>query len=166
MKLQSLITTSALSVFLSLGFSQCTSTKNAAKISNTIDVLNEINPKAYYQNWVAGVRGGGAGTDVYIHKSVLKEKKVDGIYFQNKVSKLAPPKEPNVFYVAHFKRAINQQEMSGLPHNDQKSDSEFPFELKYNEAVISYITEGKTSYFKLTNIVKKESLDYPSAPKH
>jgi hypothetical protein len=162
MKLQSLLSISVFSVFLSVGFSQC----STMKISETIQLDKEQAANAYYQHWIAGVRGGGSGTNVFIHESILEGKDVDSIYFQNKVAKLELPKAPNRFYTAYFKRDVNQRETRGLPHDDhQKLESGFPFKLENNEAVISFFTASKTKYFKLTNIVKKESLDYPSAPK-
>ena len=171
MKLQYLIITSALSVFLSLGFSQCSGTKNAANLSNTIDVLNEINPKAYYQNWVAGVRGGGSGTDVFIHKSLLENIVVDSIYFQNKVAKLNIPSTASNFFTASFRRDLNQLKKPGIETDEVKNSKInqqpiFPFELNDNEAVVSYLVKSDRRYLKITNMVKQESLAYPSAPRH
>jgi hypothetical protein len=39
-----------------------------------------------------------------------------------------------------------------------------PFELAQDECVVSYKSNGKTKYYKLTNLVKKESRDIPMSP--
>jgi len=36
-----------------------------------------------------------------------------------------------------------------------------PFELLHNECVISYIKNGKTMYYKLTNVEEINSFDVP-----
>ena len=34
-----------------------------------------------------------------------------------------------------------------------------------NECVVSYKSKGKTKYYKVTNLVKKQSRDIPMSPK-
>lgn len=159
-------------VFITLSFSQCTSTKHAMNISETFQIVASENPKAYFQHWVAGVRGCGSGTDIYIHKNLLEGKIADSIFFQKRVSKLSRPTDQNEFYTAGFRRALNQLEVQELEtdgitqHVEEitNTEKEFPFDLKQNEAVISYKDNRKVKYLKLTDIVKKEMPMYPSAP--
>jgi hypothetical protein len=40
-----------------------------------------------------------------------------------------------------------------------------PFNLKENEAVLSYIKGGKRLFFKIENIKRLQSVFFPSAPK-
>ena len=46
-----------------------------------------------------------------------------------------------------------------------KIETNNPFNLGQNECVVSYKLNGKTRYYKLTNIVKKESIDIPMSPR-
>jgi hypothetical protein len=163
MTFQSQLFTGILCVFLSLGFSQCSSSQKVVKISHAMEVINKVTPKAYYQNWVAGVKGGGSGTNVFIHKSLLENKIVDSIYFQNKVAKLLPPNDSEEFFTAAFKRELNQFKE---PEEKNLIQAPLPFDLKENELVVSYLVKGDKKYLKITNVIKKQGLAYPSAPRH
>lgn len=169
MKLQSLIVVSVFSLLLSLSFTQCSSAQKSFKISETFEVIKNDNPKVYYRHWVAGVRGGGSGTNVFIHESILEGKAVDSIYFQNKVEKLILPYKTNEFFTANFRRNLNQLKNPVFETDEVKvvgtKNMSFPFELTDNEAVISYFEKDELRYLKIRNLVKEESLAYPSAPR-
>lgn len=164
MKLQSVLSVGIFCVFLSVGFSQC----STMKLSETIELQKEDASKVYYQHWVAGVRGGGSGTNVFIHKSIIDGKAVDSIYFQNKIAKLEVPNGTNEIYTASFRRNLNQRQIPDLSQqgeNPETIEQEQPFNLEDNEAVVSYIENDTKKYLKITNITKKEALAYPSAPR-
>jgi hypothetical protein len=169
MKLQSLIVVSVFSLLLSLSFTQCSSAQKSFKISDTFEVIKNDNSEVYYRHWVAGVRGGGSGTNVFIHESILEGKVVDSIYFQNKVAKLIAPYKTNEFFTANFRRGLNQLKNPVLETDGGIStkpiEEFFPFELGDNEAVISYFEKDEIRYLKIRNMVKEESLAYPSAPR-
>lgn len=171
MKLQSIIVISAFSLLFSLSFTQCSSAQKSFKVTETFEVIDKENPKVYYRHWIAGVRGGGSGTNVFIHESILKGKTVDSIYFQNKVAKLNIPSTASNFFTASFRRDINQLKKPGIETDEVKNSKInqqpiFPFELNDNEAVVSYLVKSDKRYLKITNMVKQESLAYPSAPRH
>ena len=52
--------------------------------------LEKISPfvfeESYYQSWIAGVRGGGSGINIYLtlEVSVNKNIQIEGIYFKEK----------------------------------------------------------------------------------
>lgn len=151
-------------VVFTISFSQCSSTKHAMKVSETILIENTAQPKAYYQKWVAGVQGGGSGIDVYIHKSLLAQKTADSIYFRGKIT---AAKSTNNMYVGYFKDEVNHFSQEPETNTETaKFDTEntFPFHLKSNEAVLSYTEAGIVKYVKLEGLLKKQSPDYPSAP--
>ena len=108
--------------------------------------------KAYYQNWVAGVHGGGSGTNVFI-ETKNKNSNLDSIYFHGKVAKLAKKPMNKKLFIGYFKSEANVQEFKV---KDSKSKAvvaeDFPFDLKKNECVVSYIDNGKTKYFKIENL--------------
>lgn len=125
----------------------------------------------YYQNWVAGVEGGGSGVNLFI--PVISNKnniKLDSVYFQGNVVKLEFKKDNLV--VGRFLRPDNQKRdliMSNEPYAEYGNKipeltKKIPFNLNENQCVISYKEGNKIKYFKIDNIREKELLAYPSAP--
>jgi len=173
MKLQHVIGFWVLVFALTLGFSQCTGTKNTMKISDTILISKAMQSQVYYQTWVAGVRGGGSGTDLYVSKSAVGNKELLTAYFNGKSVNFDPLTKQSNIYIARFKGEANQLKIQVMSANEVqehvnkvpvKKDS-IPFKLGVNEAVVSYLENKKVKYIKLTNITKKEMLAYPSAPR-
>jgi hypothetical protein len=152
-------------VFLSLAFLNCSS---AQKIQSSIPIeFGDV----YYQHWIAGVKGGGSGINVFIN--VVSNKKnieLDSVYFQGKVSKLEEVN--NSLFIGRFKTTANQREdliMSSNPKEEygnqiHKPKEDIPFELKNNQCIISYNEGSKIKYFMIEDIKKKKLLAYPSAP--
>ena len=128
-------------------------------------VLNE----SYYKHWVAGVKGGGSGITLFFSiKNNNKNVEFDSAYFRGMQTKLDFKKTG---YAANFKTKANQKEdviMSNDKNaefgNQLPSKADFPFQLKDNECVISYIEDNTTKYFKIENIIEKPRDQYPSAP--
>ena len=146
-------------------FSQCTSTMKV-QTNKPLEI-----GKAYYQNWIAGIESGGSGINLYIPiTSNVKHLELDSVYFHNKVAKLELTNEK--LAIAHFKTDSNQKKdiiMSNEPYAEygnqvSEFDKKIPFELKDNQCVISYIEKGKTKYFRIDSIIKKQLLAYPSRP--
>ncbi len=159
---------------LTFSFSQCASAKKTMEITKTIELSKKSSSEVYYQSWVAGVRGGGSGTDLYISKSSVGNKELITAYFMKKIVAFDTLTKGSKMFIARFKGEANKIfdiEMNADAVNEygnkvlaEKTD--FPFNLKPNEAVVSYLENKKIKYLKLTNISKKESLAYPSAPRH
>jgi len=159
---------------LTVGFPQCTSTKGTMNIAQTIELSEMSISQVYYQSWVAGVRGGGSGIDLYINKSVVEGKKLITAYFRGKSVKFDPVVGNSNIYIARFKGETNQVSdinMEADAINEYgntapiKKDS-IPFELSSNDVVVSYLQNNVLKYLKLINISKKESLAYPSVPRN
>ncbi|WP_445954889.1 hypothetical protein [Yeosuana sp.] len=153
--------------FVMVSFSQCASTKK----------LQEKAPleigEVYYQNWVAGVKGGGSGVNLYIPViSNLNHIELDSVYFQGKRAKLEAIHPSMV--VGRFKSNINQREdiiMSNEPYAEfgnkpPKLEKEIPFELKDNQCVIRYIDGENIKYFKIDDIIKKKIPAFLKTPHH
>lgn len=160
--------------FLAIGFSQCTSAKQNMKISETINISIQMKSQVYFQNWIAGIKGGGSGTNLFISASILTGKKPFKAWFKGKSANIETTKVNNVdFYVAYFKGDSNQLKDYTMEADVKQEYGNkipvkkevFPFDLLENEAVISYKENDKTKYLKLTNISQKEMLAYPSAPR-
>ncbi|MCK7589560.1 hypothetical protein M0G43_03130 [Subsaxibacter sp. CAU 1640] len=136
--------------------------------SSPIDV-----EEVYFQKWVAGVKGGGSGIDLFIHsKNKATAIELDSVYFRGKAVKLETIKDENLIYVGRFKTEFNKKQdivMSSDPNEEYGNSvpnipKKIPFELKDSECVISYKQNGDIRYFKLENITEKPSQNYPSAP--
>lgn len=88
---------------------------------------------------------------------------LDSIYFRNKKALLEKAQNnSNNKYVAHFTFKNNSRNLN--LHSDSKKEfgnqvpdfsTKIPFNLKQNEAVVSYLYKGKTTYFKVINIKEK-----------
>ncbi len=120
--------------------------------------------KIYSQKWVAGVKGGGSGTNLYIAFSKVSESVVfKDLYFRNKKTEVSISKDQVIGY---FK---NQNNRDVIMDGDATKEAanippeKIPFQLKENEAVISYSENGKTYFYKISNIEEKEMLAYPNA---
>ena len=119
----------------------------------------------FYQDWVAGIKEGGSGTNVHIpFKDFTKDVRVDSIYFRNKIEKAKNSPQAKKQYIGYFKKGTNRDI---IMDSDPKKEAQntppksFPFELADNEAVVSYVQNGTTNYYKITNIRRKEMLAFP-----
>lgn len=125
--------------------------------------------------WVSGVRGGGAGINVFI--SVAEEDetdiKLDSVYFRGKSAKLETKPQNESLYIGRFKSDANKGYdivMSGDTKQEYgnkmpETNKDFPFDLNNDECVVSYKVGSKTKYFKIGNVVEKKPTEYPMAPK-
>ena len=126
--------------------------------------------QAYYQKWIAGVQGGGAGINLFIPVDELPENiQLEKVFFQ----KMAAPikKETDTLWVARFVTNVNRERdivMSNNPIeeavNTPQEQGNFPFRLEDTEAGLSYRQDGVLKYSKILNLKEKTSVAYPSAP--
>lgn len=143
----------SVSIVSSILFMQCSSAQKLQKEA-TFKTDN-----AYYQKWVAGVKGGGSGINVFIPVTTkVEDVKLDSLFFRG--HKVALQTKPNnaTLYIGYITTDANQKE--GFTSNKVK----LPFELNDNEAVVSYIENNTTKYIKIENLVEKQMEQYPSAP--
>jgi hypothetical protein len=147
-----------------MSFSQCASTQKL-EAKSPVEIK-----EVYYKEWANPARYTGSGLNLYISlTSNTSNIEVDSVYFRKKQVKLEHIKEG--LFVGKFKTNKNSPNdiiMSSDPKEEYgntspKIEKPFPFELQDNECVISYKERGKTKYFKLSNINKrqtKRSLDH------
>lgn len=147
------------------GFFQCKSIKLEDNPPFQIE-------SATYKNWVGGIEG-VSGTLLEIEIVNGSQIIYDTAFFHNKTSKIeVKTKNGNVLLLANFDTSKNQKP-DLVMHSDSKKEinnkiprtKEFPFDLKVNEAVISYKKGNKIKYFKIENFKKKKNLAYPSVRK-
>jgi hypothetical protein len=153
-----------MSLFM-VSFSQCSSSK---QIMDEAPIALE---QVYCESWIAGIEGGGSGLNIFIPTS-NKTVVLDSVYFRGKAAKLEINSAKKMLYVGRFTSEINSKKdivMSNEPHdeygnNTPQIDQKIPFELEDNQCVISYIENNKTKYFRVDNVIEKESIPIPSAP--
>jgi len=165
MKTLKSISLSLLALVVMASFSQCST---AQKLQEKAPMkLGDV----YAQKWVAGVKGGGSGINVFIP---VEDTTVvlDSMFFRGQKVKMEFISTNQSLYVGRFKTEFNQNENIILS-SDMKEESknrlpilkeEMPFEFNDDECVISYLKGDKTMYFKISNIRMEQPLHYPSAP--
>ncbi|MEZ7876338.1 MAG: hypothetical protein QMB86_04980 [Polaribacter sp.] len=152
-------------LFLLLGFSQCGGSTLVKKSTLKVE-------KAFYNKWFGG-QPGVRGTKVEIHLKDASEVIFVALYFQGKRTKVEVSQmEKFTRVIAHFstlkrknRNLILDADITKELENTLPSLEEFPFQLKENEAILSYKKEGKTLYFKIENIKKLQSISFPSMNK-
>jgi len=164
--LQKLLALSAFALLL-FSFSNCGGTQKTSEMK-----LEQTPPfsvaSATHQDWVAGIEGGGSGINVTLTLAskeagvTLKE-----IYFNEDMAPLNAAGNSDLQYAAYFKKDFNNGDSMIMDIDSNKEaqntpHKKFPFELTINEAVISYTFNGKTGYFKIDTMVRKETLALPS----
>jgi len=150
-------------------FIQCCPTKDGfqKKIPFT---LTEF----FYQDWMGGQAGVSGTTVQLIVKDIKSNVQPNYIYFKDRKEKIdiKTTERNDILWIANFsnnlrspvKKDINMQsnpkeEFGNTPPQITTKNS---FDLKGNEAVISYFVGGVEKYHKLTNLIKKETLFYPA----
>lgn len=110
-----------------------------------------------YQDWNAGTKDGGSGTNVYVE---LKETTIglDSIYFRGKVEKLHRLPDKNSVYIARFKFRENEI-VTG-----EAQPSQWPFQIDDYECIIRYEVGSKPHYFKISGIKEAKVINYPMPP--
>jgi hypothetical protein len=153
-------------VILMASFSQCST---AQKLQRTAPTQFG---NVYCQTWVAGVKGGGSGLNVFIPVMDMSIQ-LDSVYFRGKSVKLEVKKtNEGLLYIGRFKTQLNQPKdiiISRDANEEYKNqlpiiEEKIPFELNDDECVVTYKQGDKTQYYKITNIEQKRAMHYPSAP--
>jgi hypothetical protein len=123
----------------------------------------------YYNTWVAGVKGGGSGVNVFLPLIENGNIDIDSLHFRGEKSAV---ETRDKLIIGRFMQFSNQKKdliMSSEPQDEYNNKLDLkrevsPFNLPQNACVISYIINGKRLYYKVSNLKKGESIAYPSAP--
>lgn len=150
-------------LLLTISFTQCASSKFDKNPPFTIE-------KAIVNHWVGGVEG-ASGTNVLIYLNKMPNVTFQNIYFNNKIEKIQHKKtaQGTPILVGYFTKNSKIASNDMILDADHKKEfgnqlpqavQKFPFELKENEAVISYKKDEKTLYYKVKNIQQEQQQFY------
>ncbi|SRX52664.1 hypothetical protein AEQU1_00531 [Aequorivita sp. CIP111184] len=167
--LKILITLFVVPLFL-FSFSNCGGTQEVS-IKKTLTQNPPFKiADAYYQNWVAGVKDGGSGTNIHITFNELDpDVIIQNIYFRNQMLEAKGNINEPSNYVGYLKNdAPRDVIMDADPMKEAQNTpiKKFSFELENNQAVVEYWFNGKKSYYKILNLSQKEMIPYPQANPH
>lgn len=122
---------------------------------------------ATFNNWVGGQQG-VSGIRIII--GLEKNENIDfqKIYFAKKEGRIEiSVRKDKTFLIGHLDTSTREKEDMILERDSAKEinnkipETKFPFELKENEAVISYLKDGELKYFKVKNIKQTKTDFYP-----
>lgn len=141
-------------------FSACASGKFEKKPPFTIT-------GSTYNYWVGGLPG-VKGTRVIIRYETEKSVNFKKIFFAKKSVNIELKKQQEKTYLFGYINTGTKKNEDVILDSDTKQEmdnrlpeKEFPFELKENEAVISYEYKGKERYYKVTNMMQTKTDIYP-----
>lgn len=120
---------------------------------------------AYAQKWIAGVEGGGSGTNFYVTFSTIEEGVIfENVYYGKKGTPLVNAPNTRLKYMGYFKNAPTTDViMDGETINEAVNTPPLvsTYDLAEDEAVFSYTKDGKRMHFKISGVERKEPIAYP-----
>ena len=116
----------------------------------------------YYQKWMAGIKEGGSGLNIYAFiDDISEEVIVKEFYFRGNIFEVKPSKDS--IFIGYYK---NETDMIMDNNSTKETANTLPkknsFKLENNEAVLSYKHHNKMYYHKISNIEEKQIIAYPS----
>ncbi|MEC8723685.1 MAG: hypothetical protein VXX60_01590 [Bacteroidota bacterium] len=141
-------------------------------MTNSVDIQTappfEFLEAPYFQSWLAGVRGGGSGINVFIPYRNLNSITLDSLHFRGQRAAVIFEGQ-NI--IARFKTLQNQGAvvvLSSNPLMDAKNSllpmaERSPFELDAADCVLSYTADNKRHYYKVEGLKERPSIVFPSA---
>ncbi|MEM6684908.1 MAG: hypothetical protein AAF617_03845 [Bacteroidota bacterium] len=128
---------------------------------------------AFSQAWTGGQPDSGSGINVHITIQELNKAKIELKYFYFRAQKTILEENTHNNDGLYIARFIKLATKDVILHKDSQKEAaneppqlNFPFDLQKNEGVISYLEEGKLTYYKLENIVEKFPNHYPNMPQN
>jgi hypothetical protein len=144
--------------FIIFAIISCSSSKEVEiqKVTETIDSV-------YFQRWVAGIQGGGSGTNFHVNLKTPLEKDVvlDKVQFESYEASFVKISETS--YIAYIRTNSNQNDLI-LDENPEKEygNKASVENLKPNEANLFFTKNGKEFVKNLQNVKEKPMIAYPS----
>ncbi|MBK5213155.1 MAG: hypothetical protein JJE55_05790 [Flavobacteriaceae bacterium] len=167
MKILLIILTMPLLLF---SFSNCGGAQNKDEMKALVQNPPFKIAEAYFQDWAAGVKEGGSGTNIHIvFKEMDPNVVIQNIYFRNHILEAkGNVNDPNQ-YVGYLQNNTQRDViMDADPVKEAQNvpSKTFPFQLEDNQAVVEYWFGGKKNYYKISNLSRKDMIAYPQVNPH
>lgn len=142
-------------LIFALSFTQCKSTK--------LDTTPSFTIKSASYSHISGGLPGNKVLNLMIEFTTSKTIDFQNVYFQNRViNALIEEKQGKKYIAARYKISANKKDL--ILNVDPKEEfgntnsikEKLPFELKENEAALSYKIGNKIIYYKIENIKKEK----------
>ncbi len=160
-------------LILSIGLTSCSSQKTLQT-----DFPFEIG-MATVQEWMGGKEESGTGHLVSVPVlNITKDVRFQEMFYHGQVVQVTTeshaegllvkgnftlsPHKPDIIMHADPKKEVGNQP----PSLQESSSKDFPFDLKPQEAVLSYIVKNRVKYVKISGIKEKAPLIYSTKPKN
>jgi hypothetical protein len=146
---------------ITISFLQC----GSAKLENNVPFKIVSSTSS---SWFGGVQG-ISGTQIEIRINKATDIVFDSLYFNNKATKLKITKSgDSTILIGHFNTS-NEKEADFILNSDRKKElknpipkiKRIPFEIKKNQAILSYKIANSLNYFKIEKIEEIKTLFYP-----
>lgn len=149
-----------ITLFLSISMLSCGSTKSDVLKLDEQTQIKEI----YSQNWVAGVRGGGAGINVFVNLNTPFEEGTVLEKIQFKTYEANFEKTDELRYVARINTGQNKLKGNNVEVTDSEDaiPNDSQINLKENQAILFFKKEGKEFSKIIENVEEREMIAYPS----
>ena len=151
-------------LIFALSFTQCANIKLEATPPFTI--------KSVSYSHITGGLPGNSSLNLMIKFSANKNIDFKNVYFQNRiVTAVIEEKQGEKYIAARYKTSTGENNVDLVLNADPKkeygntaqNENKFPFDLKENEAIVSYKTGNKTQYYKIKGIIKSKRVFMPSS---
>lgn len=141
-----------------LCFSQCKSNQYNFQKKTPFKIT-----EATYQNWVGGKPGSNGVTISFTTENLYVN--LDSVYFRGKAANLVYEKHnKKMQYVGKITTSsqgdlvLHKDEKMEFGNKPPKQQNKIPFDLKDNEAVVSYTVNGKVLYYKIEDVKELQTL--------
>ena len=150
--------------FLSIVLLSCGSSKTDIQKLEDQTQIKEV----YSQAWVAGVRGGGAGINVFVNLNSPFEEDLVLEKIQFKTYEASFEKTNELSYVARIDTGQNKLKTINIEVTDAEEEtvvSKPKINLKEKQAILFFSKEGKMYSKIIENVEEREMIAYPSMRK-
>lgn len=123
----------------------------------------------YFQKWIGGQEKTGSGINFYLKFSepFSPNFHLKKVYFRNQEANFI--KENETTFTARFYQKPTNSDLilDGKASNEYGNNPpeivKSKFDLKENEAILEFVQDNKTHFYKINSVKEKELLAYPSA---
>lgn len=143
---------------------------STSKVVEVIDHSSYKQEMSYVQKWVGGAPGSGSGVDLFIPTHYFGNySKVENVYFEGmEATSINYTDESRAMIMAKFKYPLSEMNMS--LDSAQEFSNEAPILVKntqlnsVNEAIVEVMVGNNKKSVKVTDIIEREMIPYPSMP--